>query len=108
MAWCEIAHRGIAHHTEPLELGVKFGLLQNIELGANFDISPRLSEISKKLIGVQSNHGVEYFGGPAAPTLRFLQNQQFLPQYKLHTEAKEALAENLAKIASELSFLEPI
>ena len=21
-----------------------------------------------KLIGVQSNHGVEYFGGPAAPT----------------------------------------
>ena len=23
-----------------------------------------------KLIGVQSNHGVEYFGGPAAPTLR--------------------------------------
>ena len=33
-----------------------------------------------KLIGVQSNHVVEYFGGPAAPTLRFLhnQNQQFL------------------------------
>ena len=33
-----------------------------------------------KLIGVQSNHGVEYFGGPATPTLRFLhnQNQQFL------------------------------
>ena len=32
------------------------------------------------MIGVQSNHGVEYFGGPAAPTLRFLhnQNQQFL------------------------------
>ena len=23
-----------------------------------------------KLIGVQSNHGVEYFGGPAAPTHR--------------------------------------
>ena len=22
----------------------------------------------KKLIGVQSNHGVEYFGGPASPT----------------------------------------
>ena len=35
---------------------------------------------TEKLIGVQSNHGVEYFGGPAAPTLRFLhnQNQQFL------------------------------
>ena len=34
----------------------------------------------RKLIGVQSNHGVEYFGGPAAPTLRFLhnRNQQFL------------------------------
>ena len=28
-----------------------------------------------KLIGVQSNHGVEYFGGPAAPTLRFPHNQ---------------------------------
>ena len=27
-----------------------------------------------KLIGVQSNHGVEYFGGPAAPTHRFLHN----------------------------------
>ena len=38
---------------------------------------------SLKLIGVQSNHGVEYFGGPAAPTLRFSHNQQFLPQYKL-------------------------
>ena len=61
-----------------------------------------------KLIGVQSNHGVEYFGGPAAPTLRFQQNQQFLPQYRLHTESKEAYAENLAKIASELSILEPI
>ena len=24
----------------------------------------------KKLIGVQTNHDVEYFGGPAAPTLR--------------------------------------
>ena len=37
-------------------------------------------EIHVKLIGVQSNHGVEYFGGPALPTLRFLhnQNQQFL------------------------------
>ena len=23
---------------------------------------------SKKMIGVQSNHGVEYFGGPAVPT----------------------------------------
>ena len=44
-----------------------------------------------KLIGVQSNHGVEYFGGPAAPTDWFPHN-----------------AENLAKIASELSFLEPI
>ena len=31
-----------------------------------------------KLIGVQSNHGVEYFGGPAAPTLRFPHNQRFL------------------------------
>ena len=28
-----------------------------------------------KLIGVQSNHGVEYLGGPAAPTLRFPHNQ---------------------------------
>ena len=32
-----------------------------------------------------------------------------LPQYSLHTDlSKEAYAENLAKIASELSFLEPI
>ena len=31
----------------------------------------------KKLIGVQTNHGVEYFGGPAAPTHRFSHNQQF-------------------------------
>ena len=31
------------------------------------------------------------------------------PQYRLHTDlSKEAYAENLAKIASELSFLEPI
>ena len=62
-----------------------------------------------KLIGVQSNHGVEYFGGPAAPTLRFPHIQQFLPQYRLHTDfSKEADAENLAKIASELCVLEPI
>ena len=33
---------------------------------------------SLKLKGVQSNHGVEYFGGPASPTHRFLHNQQFL------------------------------
>ena len=32
----------------------------------------------RKLIGVQSNHGVEYFGGPAAPTLRFPHYQRFL------------------------------
>ena len=32
-----------------------------------------------------------------------------LPQYRLHTDlSKEAYAENLAKIASELSVLEPI
>ena len=32
-----------------------------------------------------------------------------LPQYRLHTDlSKEAYVENLAKIASELSFLEPI
>ena len=32
-----------------------------------------------------------------------------LPQYSLHTDSfKEAYAENLAKIASELSVLEPI
>ena len=32
-----------------------------------------------------------------------------LPQYRLHTDfSKEAYAENLAKIASELRFLEPI
>ena len=32
-----------------------------------------------------------------------------LPQYMLHTDfSKEAYAENLAKIASELSILEPI
>ena len=32
-----------------------------------------------------------------------------LPQYRLHTDfSKEAYAENLAKIASELSILEPI
>ena len=84
-----------------VQLAVRVLILQH-----NNDDDYILSKI--KLIGVQSNHGVEYFGGPAAPTLRFPQNQQFLPQYKLHTEAKEALAENLAKIASELSFLEPI
>ena len=67
-----------------------------------------MSTIHLKLIGVQSNHSVEYFGGPAAPTLRFPQNQQFLPQYRLHTESKEAYAETLAKFASELSILEPI
>ena len=27
-----------------------------------------LDYVLKKLIGVQNNHGVEYFGGPAAPT----------------------------------------
>ena len=32
-----------------------------------------------------------------------------LPQYRLHTDfSNEAYAENLAKIASELSVLEPI
>ena len=32
-----------------------------------------------------------------------------VPQYRLHTDfSKEAYAENLAKNASELSFLEPI
>ena len=29
-----------------------------------------IGHMNKKLIGVQSNHGVEYFGGPAAPTHR--------------------------------------
>ena len=43
-----------------------------------------------KLLGVKTNHGVEYFGGPAAPTYQFSHNQWFL--------------HNLAKIASELSF----
>ena len=28
----------------------------------------------EKLIGVQSNHGVEYFGGPVTPTFRFPHN----------------------------------
>ena len=32
---------------------------------------------NKKLIGVQTNHGVEYFGGPAAPTHWFLYNQRY-------------------------------
>ena len=39
-----------------------------------------------KLIGVQSNHGVEYFGGPAAPTQRFPRfphNQQFFHNSEL-------------------------
>ena len=32
-----------------------------------------------------------------------------LPQYRLHSDlSKEAYVENLAKIASELSFIEPI
>ena len=73
---------------------------------------------SLKLIGVQTNHGVEYFGGPAVPTHWFSYNQQFLhnqhvfwwlPQYRLHTDfSKEAYAGNLAKIASELSVIQPI
>ena len=55
-----------------------------------------LLKSKNKLIGVQSNHGVEYFGGPAAPTW-----------WRVGLLG-EAYAENLAKIASELSFLEPI
>ena len=40
--------------------------------------------------------------------VRTLKNFE-LPQYRLHTDlSKEAYAENLAKIASELSVLEPI
>ena len=31
----------------------------------------------EKLIGVQSNHGVEYFVGPATPTHQFPHNQWF-------------------------------
>ena len=54
-------------------------------------------KIIRKLIGVQTNHDVEYFGGPAAPTHRFSYNQ-----------SKESNAENLVKIAWELSVLEPI
>ena len=49
------------------------------------------------MIGVQINHDVEYFGGPAAPTHWFSYNQ-----------SKESSAENLVKIAWELSVLEPI
>ena len=37
------------------------------------------------------------------------QKNFWLPQYRLHTDfSKEAYAENLAKIASELSVLQPI
>ena len=45
----------------------------------------------EKLIGVQSNHGVEYFGGPAAPTHRFSYNH-----------SKESNAETLVKFASRI------
>ena len=63
-----------------------------------------------KLIGVQTNHGVEYFGGPAAPTRWFSYNQQFLHNQHVFWWLPLALAyaENLAKIASELSVLQPI
>ena len=33
------------------------------------------AQTNLKLIGVQTNHDVEYFGGPAAPTHRFSYNQ---------------------------------
>ena len=38
---------------------------------------PGSTKEAKKLIGVQTNHGVEYFGGPAAPTHRYPHNQRF-------------------------------
>ena len=58
--------------------GELFLLLMHIwaELYVNYILYNFMKQnyISNKLIGVQSNHGVEYFGGPAAPTQRFLHN----------------------------------
>ena len=64
-------------------------------------------------MGVQTNHSVEYFGGPAVPTHWFSYNQQFLHNQQVIwwlplALAGENYAENLGKIASELSVLEPI
>ena len=47
----------------------KFSVLERITINHFVRIT--------KLIGVQTNHGVEYFGGPAAPTHQFLYNQRF-------------------------------
>ena len=38
------------------------------------DMNKHNSFEHEKLIGVQTNHDVEYFGGPAAPTHRFSYN----------------------------------
>ena len=42
---------------------------------SSFDF--KVVKCDKKLIGVQSNHSVEYFGGPAVPTQQFPHNQWF-------------------------------
>ena len=78
----------------------QFDIFLFVEIIFEFDIMKNSSPLNlkftffatvktKKLIGVQSNHGVEYFGGPAAPTQRFPRfprfphNQQFFHNSEL-------------------------
>ena len=55
----------------------RWGLLSKFSVKVLVKIWLNLAIIDYKLIGVQTNHGVEYFGGPAAPTHQFLYNQWF-------------------------------
>ena len=57
---------------------------------------------SEKLIGVQRNHGVEYVGGPAAPTHRFSYNQRFPYNQHVFRWLPPALAGGKASEQSEL------
>ena len=61
-----------------------------------------LDVVSEKLIGVQSNHSVEYFGGPAVPTHWFLYNQRFLHNQHVFWWLPPALAGGGASEQSEL------
>jgi hypothetical protein len=55
-----------------------------------------------KLIGVQSNHDVEYFGGSAAPTHQFLHNQRFPHNQHVFWWLPPALADGRTSTQSEL------
>ena len=69
----------------------------------------RIGKYCLKIECFRTNLVREVFSAQSRAKIVTPQKYFVLPQYRLHSDlSKEAYAENLAKIHSELSFLEPI